>query len=179
MLRDRIRIDTRHEHEKLDQFVSHLNLSTNIGLGTFLKSQLGAYSVIYSQLPNPPKYIKHRSRLALSDLNALGITIEGSKLNYALGPVDPMGVRYVVEGSHLGGRFIRKIWAQSENQRVKAAGTFLSDESLATPWKETLETLKAMDSETKQADSIVKSAIRCFELFQTSFKQNVERYSDN
>lgn len=173
-LRDRIRSDTSMEHKRLDDCVSNLSLRSKSGLSVYLRSHLTAYNVISKQVKNAPDYIGKRARLAIKDLEILGSNSERIDFSFILGPVEPIGLQYVIEGSHLGARILVREWALSLDDRVKAAKFFINDTSLAEPWKSTINVLKSTESNSSKSDKVVETANNCFQLFRAAFQINLK-----
>lgn len=83
------------------------------------------------------------------------------------GARDPLGVRYVILGSHLGARMLQRRWRRSQLARVQAAGTFLAASASSAGWAELCDELAARDAYGDACENVVKDAHGVFDLYLT------------
>jgi heme oxygenase len=161
-LRQRLRAETAQKHEAVEEAMSRWNLSDRGGYAAFLSVHHAALKSLASQwrFDDRPDFEAMLRRLE-ADHAALGVPV------WEPSPADApsangMGIAYVVRGSRLGSRVLRK--------RVAAhfPATFLGQEPSLT-WSGFLDQLDRCSRDTElagQAD-VVSGARATFDLFRT------------
>lgn len=167
-VRQLLRTATRSDHEAVDDAFSELDLTRAADLAVFLGAHLTALRELEpffeGLLPETPW--PSRVPLLLADLEALGApTVDdrgaGSpRLLSETASADlesrsaRLGAAYVVAGSHLGLRVLRRTWAESEDERVLAADRFLQDESVAGYWQALLPRLEECGNDAQRLAAV-------------------------
>jgi hypothetical protein len=164
-LRDRLRADTAPRHECVDRAYSSLDLTQPSDLQTFLRTQS---SVLAS--------VRCRSGRHASDAKALGsrmlAALEADLCSLHVRPASPVGERhldatavlYMLLGSSLGTRVLRRRWQGATASAVAAAGRCLGLEPPGGAWRELCEELAQRSPRGAEADRIVRDAGELFDL---------------
>ncbi|MAP95559.1 MAG: hypothetical protein CMK07_11470 [Ponticaulis sp.] len=167
----RLRQDTRICHDRVDDVFGKLDFTTREGVCTFLQWNLRAYSCLDEWCRQSCLLLPERSTMIEEDLNVLGFESETNSLTPPDQPADPEGVAYVVLGSTMGARVLRKIWQTSTDETVLRAGRFLCDNSLDIPCRDLMASLKSQPHLGEKADRMVETAIQTFDVFLRSSQQ--------
>ncbi len=167
-LRDRLKKDTDDVHRRLDDAVSELDLSQPEQYRLFLATNADAYGAVLSALPRKSALatqIAGLRSLMLTDLHALTGEHHRSAHKSPAQTAHPLGVQYVLAGSHFGKRVLTKRWSKSADPRVLAAGSFLHNDVLGALWPLTLSALEKINPQDDEANVIVRSAASTFDIF--------------
>ena len=167
-LRGRLRGETADVHDRLDQRISEMELSTPLGLGQFLSLQATALSAIMplaGQASSAP-VIQDLMERASRDLAGLGITAPGDTPPLGTAP-HPLAVDYVIAGSRLGTKFLRQRWLTSDDPKVQMADAYFTAPDYIDHWRHFCQTASAIDASCAIADTVVADAISLFELYLT------------
>lgn len=168
-LRQRLREDTRQLHEAVDTKFGSQDLQTVSGLSAFLGAQFVAYSTIAHCFVGLRHVLQPRIEHLKEDLTALGTPLPEHNSEKLEGSPQADGVLYVLLGSQMGARVLRRHWQKSTDARVLQAGRFLSDDSLAQTWQEFVRHCSAQPAIGEMADQIVRSAQATFSIFLNGF----------
>ena len=169
-LRQRLRLETAADHARVDELFSQFDLTGPVGLGEFLSVSYLAYDCLGEVLqpydgmvpPAPPL------EEILADLSGLGRPRLDWPQRPSLSGIHPLGVIYVIAGSHLGGTILHERWRASEDERVKGAGRFLTFLSDRACWSQFLRFLPSVDIGQIERNHVVESAKACFSLYETA-----------
>ena len=174
-LRSRLREATQTYHDKLDSAFDPEMLGDRETYAAFLACQLAARAPIEawarSECPAalvPPPV----TALLIEDLHDLGRPFSHRPRGFSLpAGADPLGLAWVIAGSHLGNRFMLK--------RLQDAGSdlpnrFLSDPAMTAYWQALRPQLEAPSSEMS-ARPAVEAAICTFRFFQRAFVQPMRK----
>jgi heme oxygenase len=170
-LRFALREGTRVSHQRTDDAFSELDLTTREGLGTYLLAQDLALSAIEPLLRDakdlPP--LPLRRHLVTKDLGALGI--ERPDVNLAFSKdAHPLGVAYVIGGSHLGGQILEQRWSQSRDPAVLGAHNFVKSAALRQYWSGLQVFLKAPAPSVATLHHVLQGADLTFDHFRHALR---------
>ncbi len=192
MLRDRLKAETRVDHEETEKSVG----SDRIMSGTLTRDQyediLLKQYMIHADLEQKLQRIKDltewselefelRKKISLLnfDLQLLGVnpkenhsvTFDFSPSNLAQG----IGCLYVLEGSTLGGAVIkRKLESIPEIADTKALQFYGAyGENLGMMWKKFIACLDQLDAQPEIHDEVVESARQTFKVVKEAFALNL------
>ena len=177
-LRQRLRQDTHRLHEAVDQKYGSQDLQTVSGLSRFLGAHFVAYSTLAHWLDGLGHFLQPRLDQLAADLRALGADVPPVSRVSVPDQHQPDGVMYVLLGSQMGARVLRRHWAASEDERVLSAGRFLSDETNAGSWQEFARYCSTQPAIGEIADQVVRSAEATFTIFLNGFDAVVGRSGD-
>ncbi len=161
-LRARLRGDTRHCHAALDDQVTRLDQQGAEGYARFLLLQWRLFAALepVSQSAACAPVIRDLTQRAGADLEQLG----------RLGPVPrlpldphPLAVDYVVSGSRLGAKVLRKRWLDRGLPETAYAGSYLSAPPYMEYWRGYVARAEALPAGGAAADRIVTDATGLFE----------------
>ena len=164
-LRDRLRTDMAPKHERVDRSCSFLDLAQPDGLRTFLRAQL---SVLLSVRCRPGHHAT-----AVQDLGSrMAAALETDLHDLDGCPVAPVGecrlnataMFYMLLGSGLGTRVLRRRWLEATDPAVTTAGRYLGLLPPHGAWRHLCEELAERPAEGADADRIVRDAGRLFDL---------------
>lgn len=179
-LRQRLKQDTLQLHEAVDRKYGSQDLQTVSGLSQFLGAQFVAYATLARWLEGLSHFLQPRLDQLSADLHTLGMSIPDVPLalpkeRHQPDGAMPDGVMYVLLGSQLGARVLRRHWQGSADERVLQANRFLTDESQSGSWQEFVRYCAAQPAMGEVADQIVRSAEATFQIFINGFDAVVGR----
>jgi len=137
------------------------------GLASFLLAHYRAHyeiSCSFAALPSdlsPPSLLRELA----ADIQSLGKQPLHYNRSSAATTAAPLGLIYVIAGSHFGAKTLLKKWRVSNDPVVLSAGKFLSDRRLAEYWPGFLSRLNAISPKSSKADNIVRGAQTAFNIF--------------
>lgn len=169
-LRIQLKDETRSDHDRLDAQLSSVDLSGRSGLGVFLLMQAGALSVLEPMMADP-LYPPPPSQLALvkADLKTLSLAAEPFSPSCGTAGLHPVGLIYVVAGSHFGNNMLRRNWAQATDPQVLLAGKFLNSVAMKEYWPHFADYLKQSAFGANERKHIIDSAKACFRIFEEAY----------
>ena len=169
-----LREQTAAAHSRVDARFSRLDLTRGDGLARFLGASrvaLGALEPVLAAAPGLPPL---PSRLALidADLAALAAPAPSGHPAAPPAPGDPLGAAYVVAGSALGARVLRRRWARSDDQAVRKAGRFLTFTGLDGYWDAVQAALRGVPQEAGRIAGLVRGADWAFAVYETAIGES-------
>ncbi len=167
-----LKAETRAEHEALDAHFAEVDLSSEAGLALFLRMQISALKTIEPLMQSatfaaPPPQL----HLAIADLAQLGHAAPDA-VPFAGSNPHPVGLIYVVAGSHFGARVLQKEWGKSTSARVQSAGSFLYSTDMKPYWAIFSETLADEPFGLEERNKICVTAKQCFATFRDALLFN-------
>lgn len=171
-LRDILRERTREAHGRVDALYGRLMLAEREGLSRFLTAHYLALAPVEAAIrarANHDDIPPALAPLVRRDLDALGAPVPGAPHFGTLEHADPDGLSYVVAGSHLGARVLRRQWARSEDGAVRGAGQYLSSDAMAAFWPGFVQGLNARQPNRDVVERVVGGAVAAFSVFERAF----------
>lgn len=172
-----MRAETRDVHERLDRHLADADPSLRAGLRRILTVHAAAVPPIERALAGwhmpggVPLFAGYPMTRALrSDLRALGASWPEP---VCIGPVAPaaeLGLAYVLTGSRLGNRLLRKVWERSADPVVRRAGAYLSWREGEEAWPHLVRHLDAEGRGLPDWGPVVAGARSGFEMFLHAIK---------
>lgn len=164
-LRERLRADTASRHEGVDRAYSVLDLTRSDDLRTFLRTQLSVLRLVRCR---PGSHTAAATALG----SRMAAALEADLRALHGRPAAPSGERrlhatavlYMLLGSSLGTRVLRRRWLAATDPSIAAAGRYLD---LAPPqgaWRVLCDELAQQPAEGAEADCIVHDATEIFDL---------------
>ena len=160
---------TRQHHARLDRSMSELDLSTASGLATFLQIHALCFAELRVAVECDIRLQRQLDDLIVSartDLATLGRE-EPPRVVFKLGALDPLAVEYVVEGSRLGTRVLKRRWQTSHDDRVRRASAYFSRPAVPNAWRDVCERLSDIPTEDVRAERVIVETCAIFDLFET------------
>ncbi len=170
-MRTKLKQHTAAAHQRVDQAVSTLSLAHRASYITFLRTHQLAYRALLPALPadNWVSSILRRVLTTLNqDLDIMDVPGLPRPMIGLRDPIHPLGVAYVVCGSHFGKRILRRRWSLSRDPQVRAAGAYLSCDELKAGWLRFLHDIEALTDPANDLKLLAADADRTFGLFYDS-----------
>lgn len=168
----RLRAGTADCHERVDALFSSANLANRDGYAHFLQAQASAFlaaehrleaASIDKLLQDWPS--RRRSHLIVQDLAALGVPVpDRQEAPAPRGVPEMLGWVYVLEGSRLGGKLLRR------DVPAELPIAFLSD-SYPDGWRSLAALLDQQLTDESAIDQAVNAARTLFAVFERSGEQ--------
>ena len=166
-----LRSETRVQHDRLDHLISAIDIAELPGFRLFAQLHWQCFAVMQSRQGDPS-----RSRETLQAMldglrhDLTVINAEPGRLDAALSPrIDPLAIDYMVAGSRLGTKVLKKSWARSTDARVNAAQGYFGQEYDADLWRDTCLALSYVPVDSLRARAIVDDTRALFHLFEAAF----------
>lgn len=162
---------TARTHAQLDSAMSELSLGKRVSFVTFLRTHHLAYRALLPLLPNHhwiTDVVDEMTVLLAADLDMLGAVGATRPMIAVVPQMHPLGVAYVVCGSHFGKRVLRRRWHQSTDPAVLDACSYLDSEALAKGWGVLLEELSNLEDPAHDLAVLAADADRTFSIFYDS-----------
>ena len=170
-LRDALRVQTRTDHDQLDRMVTTLDIAKLADFILFLQLHHRCFTAIKSQAEEHGRSRKTLSYMIdglAADLSSL--SSDRAAIDLPLLPqLDPLSIDYMVAGSRLGSKILRKRWSASTDQRVQRADSYFGQAVDPNLWPETCRALSEVPMGSARADKIVDDTKTQFQLFATAF----------
>ncbi len=169
--RTTLREKTHADHERVDAMFSRVNIAQHDGFSLFVRVHLTCFSKMqeHDSISAEAKGLLAEMVDALTlDLDLLGEAphdIKDTKSKSA----DPLAVDYMIAGSRLGSKVLRKRWAASSDPIVVAAGTYFGLSSDPEFWRTTCRALSDIPNDSARADVIVEDTRALFGLFAQNY----------
>ena len=151
-LRARLRAETRPEHEALDAAFGALDLSEPRDYATFLRAHHAASTLIEPLIAPAPG----RVAALVSDIGQIGGEVTCGFAYPALQNAHPLGLAYVVAGSHLGAKVLRKRVESASIERFRNAKRYFALPGTAEHWQAVLDSLTNV--KPTEADAVIDGA---------------------
>lgn len=170
LLRVALKAETRSHHDRVDALLNPNDLSSRTGLGRFLLMQAGALSVL-EPIMDDPRYLPPPRQLDLvkADLETLSISAAPFASALVTDDLHPVGLTYVIAGSHFGNKVLKNNWAATTDPRVLLAGRFLCSVAMKDYWPRFSDYLRKSAFEPPERSRIIRSAKTCFRVFEEAF----------
>ena len=158
---------TSSEHDRLDTLLSALDVSSFDGLAGFLAIHRHCFNAMLpAAVPGDDAFaaLVEMIRCIDSDLGALGVECTAG-LVPPLGPVHGLALDYVLEGSRLGTKVLRRRWEASDDPRVRAANAYFMITPVPGRWRDVCAALSAVAPDSPEAAQITRDTEKLFALF--------------
>lgn len=167
-IRQFLRDQTRTEHQQVDDLFRHSNLQQHEDYSRFLACHAVALTALapHWRLDRLVDVARLQTMLD-ADLAALGRKPAGPMAVARFSQTEQLGAAYVLAGSHFGKKILCRIWAESTDDRVLAAGRFMQSDHLCQAWPRVMAAL----GQSPKADraGLCSGAKRMFGLFKAGY----------
>lgn len=166
-MRMHLKSRTQAVHDKVDAAVSALSLADRSPFTTFLRSHQLAYRTVLSAIPQDhwmAGVLQDVIPLLERDLAALHAPVAHPALP-APPRLHPLGVAYVVCGSHFGKYVLKGRWSHSTDPAVLSAGAYLDSDALKFGWRQLMDAFASINKAAPLGHIICDDAERTFDLF--------------
>ncbi|UWQ21302.1 hypothetical protein [Jannaschia sp. W003] len=167
-LRERLRRDTRADHDRVDAAFGAFALGTAPGLRAFLQAQGAGLAALRGAegAGDVADDLDRALGAIAADLAALGGRLPPA-IPFA-GPDHATARRYLWLGSRLGARVLARSWAASADPAVRAAGSYMGAAADPAPWRRFLADAGAHPAVGPEADRVVAATRAWFALFEAA-----------
>ncbi len=86
------------------------------------------------------------------------------------GPLGPLALDYVLEGSRMGTRLLARRWAETRDPAVARARNYFTAPSESGRWRTVCAALSAVPVDSAEAETLVHDTKRLFDLFHRAVK---------
>ncbi|RYH00985.1 hypothetical protein EU805_16140 [Salipiger sp. IMCC34102] len=158
---------TQAEHDRVDAALSALNLAVAPDFIRFLSLHRACFGAMVQACTHGSAMQDTLNDICTridDDLHTLGAPPVAS-LPVDLGRVDPLALDYMLEGSRLGSKVLRRAWVQSDDVVVRKAGRYFATPAPVERWRAVCAKLSDIDADSPRAACIVADAKRLFGLF--------------
>ena len=173
-MRQQLRRLTASAHARVDDGFSVLDLADRRDYVAYLSSHFLAYDALRGALPQGHwlsgivTEVHAELRADLWRLAALGaLPDHWPRLDHA---PHPMGVAYVLCGSHFGKAVLRRAWQRSGDDAVLSAGRYLTSDVLKRGWEELMRSMALAPADPDGLDAVVAGAEETFVLFEKTLQ---------
>ncbi len=165
-LREALRLETREDHERTEAAFDAADIRSAAGLSFVLQAHRLALTAIRKADPAGDELYRPSIGAIEADLSTLSAKpFPLQSIAMSTVALQPLGVRYVVSGSHLGARVMAKQIASSSDARVVAANRYFGAGLGADKFQVILQELNALPSDAKLRDALIRSAKSAFEAY--------------
>ena len=172
-LRDRLREGSAEIHARLDAAVGRADLLSVDGYAAFLAMNARAFGALAESGAKGELATNDMlDALALAATTDLGTMGHPRPTTTTLRPVLPLAVDYVVLGSRLGTRVLRRTWQSAEDARVLAADRYFGQPEHTDLWRTLCRDLSAMPGNDPKAQAILDDVMALFALFLESYEMS-------
>ncbi len=173
--RHALREQTRTDHDLLDRMISTLDIARLRDFRVFLQIHHSCFLVIQARSLG-----QGLSMVALSNMiDGLAADLDVVSDNRRTidlptpSALDPLSVDYMVAGSRLGSKILRKRWQTSTDPCVQRANSYFGQAIDPKLWPKTCRALSAVPPSSARADAIVEDTRTQFQLFAAAFAKIV------
>ncbi|SHH02848.1 Heme oxygenase [Cognatishimia maritima] len=161
-LRLRLRAETRRNHDLVDANLAPLVHAGATGFRQFLLFQWRFFSAIEQRCDDAScALIVHDMLNRLNaDLRSLGLCSPRKKLSFQ---PNALAIDYLVIGSRLGAKVLKRQWLDTALPEVSSAKAFLNAPDYVSFWREFVARTEKMPATGKFADEVVIDCIALFE----------------
>jgi heme oxygenase len=171
-----LRAATAEDHERVDRLFSRLDLGSDAGYRLFLTAQAAAHLPVEAALEAtgapaliPDWPLRRRSGFILADLAELGIdTPPGIPPPPLADEAAILGAAYVLEGSRLGGAFLKRSLAP------QAPSRFLAAPQEPGAWRKLLARLDESLYDAARVEAACETAKQVFKRFEIAGRLYLE-----
>ncbi len=154
-------------HDRVDSLISEIGVTSRRGFAQFLTLHKSCF--ITMRAATPPA---SEAALSLSDM-LMRIDADLAILDHplpappqtTLGPIDPLAIAYMIEGSRMGSKVLHRRWSATADPLVAQAQSYFSTPADAGRWRTVCDQLAAVPLDSPRADTIIQDTTTLFELF--------------
>lgn len=166
-----LRDQTRPDHDRLDELIGTLDISQRLGFTTFAEMHLSCFLAMQARQSATSKSAQTLRNMIDGLRKDLSVVTDRKTVTRAELPnhVAPLAIDYIVAGSRLGSKVLRKRWSKSTDGKVQGASVYFQQPVDPRLWPETCQALSDVVPTSAQAGAIIKDTKALFQLFSTAF----------
>ena len=173
--RHALREQTRTDHDLLDRMITTLDIARLRDFRAFLHIHHACFLAI--QARSTGQGLSATTLSVMIDGLAADLDVVSGHRSAidlpTLPALDPLSIDYMVAGSRLGSKSLRKRWAASTDPCVQSAKTYFGQTIDPNLWPDTLHALSAVSPSSARAGAIVEDTKAQFRLFAAAFAKMV------
>ena len=150
--RQRLKQASQADHDRVDDLLSSFDITTRQGFEGFLIIHKACFTTMLG-LAEPGTDTASSLRAMLTridaDLAVLGASARPPQ-SRPLPRTDAMALDYMIEGSRLGSRMLKRIWTGSRDPVVRAADAYFSMEPVPGRWKDICDALSVIPVQSRR-----------------------------
>tara|TARA_R110000822_G_scaffold25993_3_gene78669 strand:- start:25 stop:576 length:552 start_codon:yes stop_codon:yes gene_type:complete len=167
-----LREATRPEHDHLDCMFTALDIAKLDGFASFVKVHLTCFQLM-AKVAVDGSY-SHKSLCQMVNCLALDLDVLGGRQTQTgiklSAKIDPLAIDYLVAGSRLGSKVLRKRWSGSDDPIVRRSNHYFGLDSNAVFWQLTCKALAEIYPDSHRAKVITRDTKILFRLFSTVYE---------
>lgn len=140
------------------------DVSTRDGLAAFVSIHEAAFATLHNSAPHATTAAQTADLVARLGRDRAALDVPPLPSSPAK-PLDANAVDYIVLGSRLGTRVLRKRWAASDDIAVLRADAYFTAPEKPDAWRDFCREAAAYPADGDVADDILRSAIEGFAIF--------------
>ncbi len=156
------------DHDRVDDLLSSFDIATKQGFEGFLIIHKACFATMLGTAErgtDTASSLRDMLTRIDADLTALRTQMRAPQ-PAPLPRLDAMALAYLIEGSRLGSRVLKRIWAGSSDPVVRAADAYFSMEPAPGRWKDICDALSVIPVQSTRAGAIIEDTQRLFGMFQ-------------
>lgn len=177
-LRDRLRSGSTESHDRLDALVSGADLRQPEGYARFLAMNAAAFRALADAEVSGDfatmDVIRGLADAAAADLHCLGHT---APTTHSKPHAEALAIDYVVLGSRIGTKVLRRVWQGSSDPHVLSAGRYFALPDAMCDWRALCDRMKAMPGDDVKSSEVLKDVNDLFRLFHDCFTLASEEFA--
>ena len=165
--RTQLRLETAADHDRVDTLFTGIDIAEFAGFTRFLEIHLACFRMMLTRSTGNDgvfAILIDLIRRIEDDLSTLGVW-EIDQPSLQLDKIDPLALDYMVAGSRLGTKVLRKRWGSTDDRRVRAAERYFGFEGGSEYWKTVCNMLSAIPADSERAATITRDVKALFALF--------------
>ena len=162
-----LKSETQADHELVDGLMSSIDLATRDGFLRFLIIHQGCFAAMRDLVPQDSETRRGLDELVArinSDLAILDVSDHAESQRDIPAP-DTLAVDYVIEGSRLGSKVLKRRWLDASDPKVRQASAYFTLAPAPGRWRDICSQLSAISPKSDRALRIVNDTRALFALF--------------
>lgn len=163
VLKERTQID----HDGVDSLLSTFDITTQDGLARFLAVHLTCFAAMERVAPDGSEAraaLGDMMRCIARDLETLNVPQPAEPVP-VLPPMSVLAIDYMIEGSRLGTKMLKRIWLDSADPAVREASAYFTMPTIPGRWREVCAALSNVAVSGDEARNITEDTRTLFALF--------------
>ncbi|WP_299869953.1 biliverdin-producing heme oxygenase [uncultured Roseobacter sp.] len=159
--------ETQADHERVDALISSIDLVTFDGLVRFLSIHQSCFRFIRDLVTTETHAwcsLDGMVRRIDADLATMGAA-ETVVVVSDITKLDRLAIDYVIEGSRLGSKVLRRRWLTASDPTVRRASAYFSLAAVPGRWRNVCDQLSKIPVQSDRAGAIIEDTKMLFALF--------------
>ncbi len=159
--------ETQADHERVDGLISLIDLATFDGFIRFLSIHQSCFRVMRDLVTTESdawSSLDEMVRRIDADLATMGTSATVGVVSDIHKP-DRLAIDYVIEGSRLGSKMLRRRWLTASDPIVRQANAYFSLAPVPGRWRDVCDQLSNIPGHSERAGTIIEDTKMLFALF--------------